>query len=240
MSEDVLSNVVKQIDALNALILENKESSSKVMIYLANKNKELEAKMLANDKTIMAIRNDINDIIEAENHSYNEIETIMAEIAELKELENRQIAKIKELESKFAKHQDENKKTEKSFDVVNKSLFNSIDSLKEEQSKIEEKIKDIETKTNTISDEISEKLIDTKDYILFDRKNNEMSKLRKFFYKIFHYKQFKQLELQKQEEEKIRQQQIQEELEKKKQQEEAQRNQKRNQIKDILNSTKKS
>lgn len=232
MDENTLNNILNQIESLNKLFLENKESSSKVMVFLANKNKELETKMLANDKVIMGIRNDINDIIEAENHSYNEIETIKGEIIEIKQLLNTQTIKIKEIESKLLKHQEENKKTEKSFDMINKSLFESIDSLKTEQTAINEKFSNIQNSIEVINNNFNEKLVDTKNYILFDRRNNNVSKLRKFFYRIFNYRKLKQLEFEKE-------QQIKEEQLRKEQEENQKKQDKLNQIKNILNSTKK-
>jgi hypothetical protein len=224
MNEDTLNIVLAKINDLNKLFLDNKDSSTKILMYLANKAKELDAKVIANEKDIILVKSDINDIVEAENNSYNEIQSLKAEVLKIKDLQNKQNAKIKELESKLSKYKEENK----------------IDELKVEQAKIQDAINSLNKQINAINEDISEKLIETKDYILFDRNNYEMSKFRKFIYKIFHYREIKRLELQKQEEEKIRQEEIKQELERKKQEEAEKIIEKRNQIKDILNSTKKT
>lgn len=224
MNEDTLNIVLAKINDLNKLFLDNKDSSTKIMMYLANKAKELDAKVLANEKDIILVKSDINDIVEAENNSYNEIQSLKVEVLKIKDLQNKQNAKIKELESKLSKYKEEN----------------NIDELKAEQAKIQDAINSLNEQINAMNEDISEKLIETKDYILFDRNNYEMSKFRKFIYKIFHYREIKRLELQKQEEEKIRQEEIKQELERKKQEEAEKIIEKRNQIKDILNSTKKT
>ena len=224
MNEDTLNIVLAKINDLNKLFLDNKDSSTKIMMYLANKAKELDAKVLANEKDIILVKSDINDIVEAENNSYNEIQSLKVEVLKIKDLQNKQNAKIKELESKLAKYKEEN----------------NIDELKAEQAKIQDAINSLNEQINAMNEDISEKLIETKDYILFDRNNYEMSKFRKFIYKIFHYREIKRLELQKLEEEKIRQEEIKQELERKKQEEAEKIIEKRNQIKDILNSTKKT
>lgn len=224
MNEDTLNIVLAKINDLNKLFLDNKDSSTKIMMYLANKAKELDAKVLANEKDIILVKSDINDIVEAENNSYNEIQSLKVEVLKIKDLQNKQNTKIKELESKLSKYKEEN----------------NIDELKAEQAKIQDAINSLNEQINAMNEDISEKLIETKDYILFDRNNYEMSKFRKFIYKIFHYREIKRLELQKREEEKIRQEEIKQELERKKQEEAEKIIEKRNQIKDILNSTKKT
>lgn len=249
MNEDIMNNVLEKIDNLNSTIMANKDSSSKIMLYLANKNKELEEKIIVNESAIAGLHKDIDDLIEAENHSYNEIERLNGELKKYEEQLNKYEEKLKALEEQIKDQKTANDKTNKTIESNTKALNKSIDGILSAQKDLKNDIIDSNTELKKVSDKVQEASTSGLGFILVDD-THKLSKFWSFLFKLFHYKQLKKIEEEKEQAEQIRQQKIAEELERKRREEEEklleqiaaeqkEKQQNIKKIKDILGSTGK-
>ena len=217
MQEEILNTLLTKLNDLSSSVVANKESTSKILMYLANKNKELEDKLNSQENTILELRNDLNEVIEGENNLYIELQNIKSDFeTKLKSL-NDKIQNNKNIDLKLNPLKEDIKGLYKSYDDINNLVNNCL----------------VETKNYILIDYSKKEPSKIKQffYKIFNYRKIRQLKMQK------EEEERLRIEKQKEEEERLRIENEKRKAEEAKENE-IKKKQQRSQIKEILNSKK--